>query len=52
MASPMSMMPLKTVGMLVSTNKTDLVDDNLETLNRDVDVIRHYRLDQEIENRD
>ena len=35
---------------VVSTNKTDFVDDNLETLNRDVDVI-NTTIDQEIENR-
>ena len=35
---------------VVSTNKTDFVDDSLETLNRDVDVINTV-IDQEIENR-
>ena len=35
---------------VISTNKTDFVDDNLETLNRDVDVINTV-IDQEIENR-
>ena len=35
---------------VISTNKTDFVDDNLETLNRDVDVI-NTTIDQEIENR-
>ena len=35
---------------VVSTNKTDFVDDNLETLNRDVDAI-NTTIDQEIENR-
>ena len=35
---------------VISTNKTDLVDDSLETLNRDVDVI-NTTIDQEIENR-
>ena len=35
---------------VVSTNKTDLVDDSLETLNRDVDVLNTV-IDQEIENR-
>ena len=35
---------------VVSTNKTDSVDDSLDTLNRDVDVINTV-IDQEIENR-
>ena len=35
---------------VISTNKTDLVDDSLETLNRDVDII-NTTIDQEIENR-
>ena len=35
---------------VISTNKTDFVDDSLETLNRDVDVINTV-IDQEIENR-
>ena len=35
---------------VISTNKTDLVDDNLDTLNREVDVLNTV-IDQEIENR-
>ena len=35
---------------VVSTNKTDLVDETLEDLNRDVDIINTV-IDQEIENR-
>jgi len=35
---------------VISTNKTDAVDDSLEDLNRDVDVINTV-IDQEIENR-
>ena len=35
---------------VISTNKTDLVDDSLEGLTRDVDVI-NTTIDQEIENR-
>ena len=35
---------------VISTNKTDVVDDSLETLNRDVDVL-NTTIDQEIENR-
>ena len=35
---------------VISTNKTDSVDDSLEDLNRDVDVINTV-IDQEIENR-
>ena len=35
---------------VISTNKTDVVDDSLEDLNRDVDVINTV-IDQEIENR-
>ena len=35
---------------VISTNKTDFVDDNLETLTRDVDII-NTTIDQEIENR-
>ena len=50
MASPMSTMLLSDRWFVVSTNKTDFVDDNLETLNRDVDVI-NTTIDQEIENR-
>ena len=50
MASPMSTMPTEDRWFVVSTNKTDLVDETLEDLERSVDINTTV-IDQEIENR-
>ena len=50
MASPMSMMPSEDRWFVISTNKTDFVDDSLETLTKDLSD-QNDRFDEELENR-
>ena len=50
MASPINTMPLKDRWFVISTNKTDLVDETLDDLTRDLSD-QNDRLDKELENR-
>ena len=50
MASPMSTMLIEDRWFVISTNKTDFVDDTLETLTKDLSD-QNDRFDEELENR-